>query len=369
METAEKQQKTIVNTIIDGISGIFLPIVNLLSAAGILKGILAILTSTAVLSSSSETYLVLNAMADSLFYYLPVLLAFTAARKFGANPFTAVVIAGVLLYPSLNTVLEAGTTVHLLGLPLKGVTYHASVIPMILSAGLLFFVERFLYRTLPDLVKGFLTPLLSILIVGTVTLFVFGPVGAVVGDVLAAGYEFVYGLSPVAAGVLLGAAVQPMVIFGFHWSFILIGMNNITVNGHDTVLALMGPAVFAQAGASLAVLIKSKDKAFQSICASAALSALFGITEPAMFGVNLPRKKPMIGVCIGGGIGGAIAGYSGAQAMTFAFPSLAALPVFFGKGFALYLLSCLAGFGIAFLVTFILKFDADMEAGTNNESK
>ena len=359
MENTKKKKKTIVNTIIDGISGIFLPIVNLLSAAGILKGVLAILTATAVLSGESETYLVLNAMADSLFYFLPVLLAFTAARKFGANPFTAVVIAGILLYPSLTTILEAGTTVHFLGLPLRGVTYHSSVIPMILAAGLLLFVERFFYKVLPDIVNGFLTPLLSILIVGFVTLFLFGPIGAVVGDVLAKGYEFVYGLSPIAAGLLLGAVVQPMVIFGFHWSFILIGMNNITVNGHDTVLALMGPPVFAQAGAALAVMIKTKDKPFKSICASAALSAVFGITEPAMFGVNLPKKKPMIGVCIGGGIGGALAGFSGAQAMTFAFPSLAALPVFFGNGFALYLVSCLSGFAIAFGVTLLLKFDTE----------
>lgn len=355
----QTKKKSVVNVIIDGISGIFLPIVNLLSAAGILKGILAILTTASLLSADSETYLVLNAMADSLFYFLPILLAFTAARKFGANPFTAVVIAGVLLYPSLTTLLEQGITVHFLGLPLKGVAYHSSVIPIILAAGLLYFVERFLNRMLPDMVKGFLTPLLSILIVGSITLLLFGPFGAVAGDILAAGYEFVYKLSPVIAGLLLGTVVQPMVIFGFHWSFILIGMNNITVSGHDTVLALMGPAVFAQAGAALAVMFKSKDKAFRSICASAALSAIFGITEPAMFGVNFPRKKPMAAVCIGGGIGGALAGFSRAQAMSFAFPSLASFPVFYGDGFVLYVVSCLVGFAAAFLVTMFLKFDAD----------
>lgn len=354
------EKKTKLNVIIDGISGIFLPIVNLLSAAGILKGILAILLATSCLSAESETYLVLNAMSDSLFYFLPILLAITSARKFGANPFTAVVIAGVLLYPSLTTVLETGTTIHFFGIPLLGVTYHSSVIPSIVAVGLLAFVERFFYKYLPDMIKGFLTPLLCIFIVGTVTLFLFGPVGAVIGDALAVGYEFVYDLSPIIAGMFLGAIIQPMVIFGFHWSFILIGMNNITVNGKDTVLALMGPAVFAQAGASLAVMIKSKDNTFQSICASAMLSALFGITEPAMFGVNLPRKKPMIAVCIGGGVGGALAGLSGACAISFAFPSLAALPVFFGEGFVLYLISCFIGFLVAFLTAMIMKFEVDL---------
>lgn len=360
METIKK--KAIVNVVIDGISGIFLPIVNLLSAAGILKGVIAVLTAMAILPLESDTYLVLNAMADSLFYFLPVFLAFTAARKFGTNPFTAVVIAGALLHPSLTMVMEAGKTVNFLGIPLRGVTYHSSVIPIILGSGMLVFVERFLNKILPDVIKVFLTPLLSVLLVGFVTLFAFGPVGTVVGDVLAAGYELVYGLSPVVAGLLLGIVIQPMVIFGFHWSFILIGMNNIAVSGHDTVLALMGPAVFAQAGAALAVMFKSKDKTFRSICASAALSALFGITEPAMFGVNLPRKKPMVAVCVGGGFGGGVAGLSGAQAMSFAFPSLAALPVFFGSGFALYLVSCLIGFTVAFLLTMLLKFDAEIES-------
>lgn len=360
MENDKKGKKSFLNFIIDGISGIFLPIVNLLSAAGILKGVLAILVAVSLLSSESETYLVLNAMADSLFYYLPVLLAFTSARQFGVNPFTAMVIAGVLLYPSLTTVLETGTTVHFLGVPLRGVTYHSSVIPIILGVGLLYFVEKFFYKVLPDMIKGFLTPLLCIVIVGGVTLAIFGPIGAVIGDVLASGYELIYGLSPIIAGMLLGAVIQPMVIFGFHWSFILIGMNNITVSGHDTVLALMGPAVFAQAGAAFAVMMKSKDKSFKSICASAGLSALFGITEPAMFGVNLPRKKPMIAVCIGGGVGGALAGFSGASAMSFAFPSLAALPVFFGKGFALYLISCLSGFLVAFILTLSMKFKTDI---------
>ncbi len=355
-----QKEKTLVQVLIDGISAIFLPIVNLLSAAGILKGVLAILTATAVLSTKSETYIVLNAMGDSLFYFLPVMLAYTSANKFGVNPFTAVVISGILLYPDLTQLMEKGNTVHFLGLGLRGVTYHSSVIPIIMATGFLYLVEKALEKVIPELIKGFMIPLISIIVVGFVTLAVFGPIGAVIGDVLAAAYENVYGLSPLIAGLLLGAVIQPMVIFGFHWSFILIAMNNITVSGHDTILALMGPAVFAQAGAAFAVMLKSKNGAFRSVCASAVLSALFGITEPAMFGVNLPRKKPMIAVCIAGGIGGMIAGASKASALSFAFPSIATIPVFFGKGFLLFLLSCLLGFVIAFVATMFLKFDADL---------
>lgn len=360
MNTSSQHQKSMINTIIDGIAGIFLPIVSLLSAAGILKGIIAVLIATDVLIKESDNYLVLNAMADSLFYFLPMLLAYTSAKKFGANPFTAVVIAGIFLYPSLNHILESGQTVEFFHIPLKGVTYHSSVIPIILASALLTFVEKFLNKIFPDMVKGFLTPLLCIIFVGFVTLFLFGPIGMVIGDFLANIYEYIYNFSPIISGALLGTVIQPMVIFGFHWSFILIGMNNIAVLGSDTVLVLMGPAVFAQAGAGFAVFLKSKDTKFKSICASSILSALFGITEPIMFGVNLPRKKPMIAVCIGGGIGGAIAGYSGAKAIAFAFPSLASLPVFYGDGFLLYILSDVIAAIIAFIIAYCLKFKVDL---------
>lgn len=352
--------KKVTNSLIDGISGIFMPIVNLLSAAGILKGILAVLTAASIVSMESETYLVLNAMADCVFYFLPVFLAATAAKKFGANPYTCMAIAGIVLYPSLASVLESGTTVHFLGIPLKGVAYHSSVLPMILVAAVLPYMEKFLDRILPDVIKGFLSPMISIIAVGTVTLFAFGPVSAVVGDKLTIGYEFVYHLSPAVAGLLLGAVVQWFVIFGLHWSFLLIAMNNIIVTGHDTVLALMAPAVFAQMGAALGVMVRSRNKAFKSICASAALTALMGTTEPAMFSVNLPRKKPMLAVSIGGAVGGCLAGISGAQAMSFAFPNVITLPVFLGEGFVLFVVGCVAATVVAFVLALVMKYDVDL---------
>lgn len=360
-QTSPANSSSLVNKIIDGISAIFLPIVSLLSAAGILKGFIIILTTTNVLATDSDTYLILNAMADSLFYFLPILLAYTSAKKFNANPFTAVVIAGILLYPALNTILESGKTIYFLGLPLKGVTYHSSVIPIILATATLSYVERFFDKIFPDLIKSFLTPLLSIVVVGFITLFLFGPLGAIIGDCLAYIYELIYSFSPILSGILLGAIIQPMVIFGFHWSFLLVAMNNVAVLGSDTILALIGPAVFAQVGAGLAVLVKSKNPQFKSLCASSILSAIFGVTEPVMFGVNLPRKKPMIAVCIGGGIGGAIAGYSGAKAVAFVLPSLASLPVFLGEGFGIYLFSYFVSAVVAFAVTYILKFKVDLD--------
>lgn len=362
MSTAGRQGIT--SRLIEGITGIFMPLANLLSAGGILKGIMAILVAAGTISRESQSYLVLDAVTDSLFYFLPFLLAVTAAKKFGANPYMGMVIAGILLYPALSQTLSEGQTIYFFGLPLKGVIYRSGVLPIILAVGLQSHLEKLLNRVLPEMIRGFMLPLVCIPIVAIVSLAVFGPIGAVTGDALAAGYQYVYSLAPIVAGFLLGGAVQPMVLFGFHWSFLLLGMNNVLVTGSDTVLPLIGPAVFAQAGAALAVMIKSRDTAFRSICASAVLSALFGITEPALFNISLPRKKPLIAVCIGGAVGGALTGASGLVLRVFTFPSLVSMPVYYGEGFGLYLTGCLAGFLIAFTFSMLMRYPVDTEEAT-----
>ncbi|MEK3715898.1 PTS transporter subunit EIIC [Paenibacillus sp. FSL R7-0333] len=355
-ETVVKPSKrSLVNIIIDGISGIFLPIVNILSAAGIMKGLLAGVVALELISKTEGTYTVLNAMADSLFHYLPLLLAFTAARKFGANPYTAVVIGGVMLYPSLTTLFANNEVIEFMGMSIKPVNYPASAIPIILAVGLLVYVERFCVKILPEVIRGFFTPLISVIVVSSVTLLVFGPMGALAGDALADGYRTVYNLSSVGAGMVLGAIIQPMVIFGLHWSLVPLAINNISTGGSDTILALMGPAAFAQAGAALAVFIKAKDKQFRTLSLSASISALFGVTEPAMFGVNLPLRKPMIIVCCAGSIGGGMVGMFGSSAISFAFPGLATLPAYLGEGFGGFLIACTTGFLIALIATLCVK--------------
>ncbi len=360
-----EQKKSLLSRFLDGISDIFGPIVNLLSAAGILKGIMLILVTARVLSDESSTYAVLNAMSDSLFYFLPIILADSCAKKFGANRYTAMVIAGVLIYPKLVAMMSAAPYVSFMGIPLKSATYSSTVIPTILACALLAAVERLLTKYLPEVIKGFAVPIISIFTVSFATLAVFGPLGAVVSDGLAAGYDYVHGLSPIAAGLVLGATIQLMVLVGVQWSFILIAMNNISLNGEDTVLALMGPAIFAQAGAGLAVLIRTKGsgaaaKRFRSTAITGIVSAILGVTEPVMYGVNLPKRKPMIAVCVGGGLGGAIVGLSGAKARAFAFPSLASFPVYFGEGFAMFVVGCAVGFVSAFIVSMLLKYDTSV---------
>jgi PTS system beta-glucosides-specific IIC component len=356
--TGIKVRKNLVSAAIETLSGIFLPIVNLLSAAGILKGIVIALSTAGVLSPADTTYTFLYAMGDGLFYFLPVVLAATAAKKFGANVYTALVIGGILLYPSLTDLFEAGRTLSLAGVPLIPVRYPYSVIPIIFAAALQSFLEKGCGKVFPALVKEFLTPLFTTVITVSAVFFVLGPAGKLIGDALAAGYSAVYTMSRIAAGFFVGGLIQVMVIFGFHWGLIPIAMNNIAVNGSDTLLAFFAPPVFAQAGAAFGVFCKTKNRALKTSALSAVVSALFGITEPALFGVTMPLKKPFIAVCIAGALGGALAAYSRAAAMAFAFPSMLTMPVFIGNGFGLLLFSCLFSLLLAFILTLVFKFDA-----------
>lgn len=355
------KKKTLFDTIIDGIAGIFLPFINLLTAAGILKGILAILTMTAVVKEGTATYLVLHAISDSVFYFLPLLIGHSAAKKFGANPYTALILACILVYPELAAILQPGVTFDVFGIPFKGVTYASSVLPIIMAVGLLYFVEKGLKKLLPEVIQGFLIPLLSLIFVTLVTLGIFGPIGMAVSDGMAIGYEYVYSLSPMVAGFILGFAIQAMVIIGLQWGFLIVAMNNLALTGKDTILPMFGPAIFAQVGAIAAVMLKTKDKKLRSLGASAMVSAFFGIGEPAIFGITLPRKKPFLAVLIGGGIGGAITGHAGTEAMAFAFPSLASLPVYYGPGFIEFVLSCVLATVIAFALTMVMKFPVDLD--------
>ncbi|MCS6131796.1 protein-L-isoaspartate O-methyltransferase [Clostridium botulinum] len=345
-----------ISKIIDIISGMFVPIINVMSAAGILKGIVAILGAMNILTPNSDTYVIFNGIADAFFYYIPVFLAFTAAKKLKANQYTAVFIPVIMLHPNITSLLKEKDIINFIGININSVTYSSSVIPIILAVSLLHYVEEFFSKIIPSVVKEFFTPLCSILVVVPITFIVFGPIGTVIGNGLASIYENIYAFNPIMAGACLGFLIQPMVILGFHWSLVPLAINNIALNGYDTILALMGPAVFAQAGAALAVFFITKNKNLKTVAASASISAIFGVTEPALFGVNLLLKRPLFFVCLAGGIGGAVVGISGSSAISFAFPGLGTIPVFLGLGFKGFLIGCALGFIISFLLTIIFKF-------------
>lgn len=346
-----------VDDFIDLLSALFMPFINLMISTGIIKGIVSLLLATNVISESSSTYEILNAIGDAFFYFIPVFLAITAGKRFGVEVFTSALLGCILLHPSMTSLMSSDKVVLFFGLEVPKVFYASSVIPIILAIYFTKYIQNFCYKIIPETFRGLFTPPICLLIMTPLILFIFGPIGKVVGAMLANGYEWLYGLSPLVAGIIVGAFQPFMVMFGLHWGLFTVAINNISLVGYDTILALFGAAIFAQGGAALGVAFKTKNKKFKSQAISAGLTTLLGITEPAMYGVNLKLKKPMVCACIAGAFGGAIAGFFECRATSFALPALTTLPVFMQKAFVPFVISLTGAFILAFVLVMFIKFD------------
>lgn len=365
----DNAKMSLFNKVIDVISGIFIPIINVLMAAALLKGILMVVLNAGLIKETDGVYRILYAISDGFFHFLPIFLAFTAAHKLKASPYTAVFIAAALVHPDITDLFESGASMDLFGISIPSVTYPSSVIPIILAVGLLHYIEIPLEKYLPTALKGFLKPMLAVTIVTPITFLVFGPIGTMIGQILADAYGMLYGFNPILAGAIIGLIWQPMVIFGFQWGMVPVIMDHINVLGMDTILPFLGPAVMGQAGASMAVSLMSKNKKLKSLAMSCSITAILGITEPALYGVTVPLKRPMIAACIAGSIGGAIVGTSNAAAVSFAFPSMISLVVYFGDGFWTFFAALIIGFVVSFILTFLFRFVEPVEQEELTEAK
>ena len=349
---SDKPKENIVNRFISFISSVFTPFLGAMAGTGVLKGLLALLVAIGWLDKTSGTYQIWYAAGDAFFFFLPIWLAFTAAKQLKVNQYVAGALAGALLYPSLATVLTGTKPLDFLGIRVIGTTYSSSVIPILLAVWLLSYLQPALDRAFHESIRNILTPLVSLLIMVPLTLLVVGPLGTSVGTVLSSGVESIYNVAPYVAGAVMGAMWQVFVIFGVHWTFVPVMTNNIGQLGHDYMLPMLSVAVLSQAGATLGVFLKTKDKKMKALAGSAVLTGILGITEPAIYGVTLKLKKPFIFATIAGGIGGAIAGGGGAQASAFTLPSLLALPTYLGKGF----MSVVVGIIVAFVLAAVLTY-------------
>ncbi|ODB59186.1 beta-glucoside-specific PTS transporter subunit IIABC [Paenibacillus polymyxa] len=360
--------------VIDVISSIFAPLLGVMAGSGILKGLLLIASNLGWLLPKDTTYMILYAAADSLFYFLPLLLAVTTARKFGGNIFVALTIAGGLLYPTIVTLKTEATPTDFFGIPIVMMSYSSTVIPIILAVIVMSKLEKWCNRVIHESVKNFITPLILLVIMLPLTLIVFGPVGVYVGNAIATALVAAFSFSPLLAGAILGACWQLLVIFGVHWGLIPVFINNIAVNGRDGIKPAASASVFAQTGAAFGVMLKTKNKKLKTLAGSATLTALFGITEPAVYGVTLPLKRPFIAGIIGGAAGGAIIGQAGTQAFASGAPGLLTLPIFYGpggQGFPGLILGITVSFLVSAILTYILGFEdpVEEEETTNNSAK
>lgn len=351
-----KNKVGVFNRIVDVISSIFAPFLYTLAACGILQGILGILVALNWIDTSGGTYQILNFVSWTAFTFLPVLISITAAKKFGANTYMAVVIACALVCPDYINMVNTGADIHFLGIKVQLLSYTSSVIPIILSIWVASYVQKFFDKYLPIVVRNLFSPMFTIAIMVPLTLLAFGPIGNTIGGAIGGAYNYLYGLSPIVAGVIVGGLWEVLVIFGVHWGITPVTVGNYAALGYDTFTGLQASAVFSQAGAALGVFLKTKDREMKGVSLSAAVTGLFGITEPAIYGVNLRLKKPMICGCVAGAVAGGVAGAFHAVSWGYNMPGIATIPAYFKAGHASEFIGFLISIVIAFVLGVILTY-------------
>lgn len=397
----------IVSRLMDIISSIFAPFLYPLAACGVLQGLISLFAALGWMDPASGTYRILNFVSWTGFTFLPVMVAFTAAKKFNVNPFTAVIAACALVSPDYMNMLTANKILLVnsadpamqalmqeavnnpqiarvlaevagipinadpltfLGMPVQYLSYTASVIPIILMVWIMSYVQRFFERILPLVIRNLFTPMFCIAIMVPLTLLAFGPIGNMIGGAIGGVYNTLYHLSPSIAGAVVGALWMPLVTLGVHWGITPVTVGNYATLGYDTFTGLQASPVFAMAGAVLGVYLKSKDPEMKRVSLSAGMTALFGITEPAIYGVALRLKRPMICGCVAGAVGGSIAGAFNAVSWSYCLPGIAVLPVFFKEGhmpqFLGFLLSICVAFVLGAILTYIVGFKEEQPAPT-----
>lgn len=397
----------IVSRLMDIISSIFAPFLYPLAACGVLQGLISLFAALGWMDPASGTYRILNFVSWTGFTFLPVMVAFTAAKKFNVNPFTAVIAACALVSPDYMNMLTANKILLVnsadpamqalmqeavnnpqiarvlaevagipinadpltfLGMPVQYLSYTASVIPIILMVWIMSYVQRFFERILPLVIRNLFTPMFCIAIMVPLTLLAFGPIGNMIGGAIGGVYNTLYHLSPSIAGAVVGALWMPLVTLGVHWGITPVTVGNYATLGYDTFTGLQASPVFAMAGAVLGVYLKSKDPEMKRVSLSAGMTALFGITEPAIYGVALRLKRPMICGCVAGAVGGSIAGAFNAVSWSYCLPGIAVLPVFFKEGhmpqFLGFLLSICVAFMLGAVLTYIVGFKEEQPAPT-----
>ncbi|EGO2585938.1 PTS transporter subunit EIIC [Enterococcus faecalis] len=381
-KTSTKEKNSLGNRILNTVAAIFTPVVPAIAASGMLKGILAIAVMVAnnfyqVDLKPLNTYIILSAASDALFYFMPVILGYSAAKVFKTNEYIAMVIGATLCYPTIVSLMTEKSAVTLFGLHVTKANYVSTVIPIILAIFMLAYVQRFLEKVIPEVLKIIMVPTLSLLLMIPATLLLFGPIGIYLGDGVNWLYYYIMNLSPILLGGFIGGIWCVLVIFGAHRGLVPIGINDVARTGRQNLLAFAGAANFSQAGAAFGVFVRTKNKDLKAVAASATVTALFGITEPAIYGANLRLKKPMIYAVASGAAGGALMGWGGSYGTAFANQGLLTIPVYAEAGtkaFICYLLGCGIAFFGAFLLTIFLGFndlpldDSRQEPGLKTEA-
>lgn len=374
-EKVEAEKGSIWNSILQGISKIFTPLVPAIAASGLIKGLLAIASRMGWVADTNSTYILLNTASNVIFYFMPVFLAYTTAKTMKCNKINAMVLGAFLCHPVIDALIQdVSNPSTIFGLPVikkaftigesvKVFSYVESVIPIILTVIALSYLEKLLKKIIPDMLEIVLVPGLSLIIMLPVMLVVLGPVGIYVGYAIQWLYQTLYSFSPILGGTIVGGLWGVCVIFGAHRALLPIGLNDVALTGTNTLMCFAGSANFAQAGAALGIALKTKNKDMKQVAVAATIPAfLVGITEPAIYGCNLRLKKPMVCAVIAGAVGGAIMGIGHAVNTGFANNGILTIMTYYGEGtlfsqFMAYLIGIVVAFVSAAALTYIVGFE------------
>ncbi len=359
-ETGEEKKKF---NILELIAGCFTAILPVLTAAGMLQALLVLATSFGV-SDKNDTYIVLYNIANAAFYFLPVILGFSCAKKFHVNSYMGAFLGAILIHPDLM-----GKGLSFIGIPIKAVTYSSSVVPIFLGVAFMSIVEPLADKVCPKIVKFFLKPLLTIIIVAPVTLIVLGPIGMVIGEYLSKLILFINNNFGMLTPIIIGGLCPVIIMTGMHYAIMPISIQQFSTMGYDSIMAPgMLCCNIAQGGAGLAVALKTKNKDFKALATSTGITALLGITEPVMYGVNLKLKRPFLAVMIGGACGGIVSGIFAVKSFAFASPGLAGIAIFIGGNGFKNIIGALLSIVVAFIVSFVMTLILGFEDETDGEA-
>jgi PTS system beta-glucosides-specific IIC component len=362
-EKVEKKKQNPLSKLFDFISGIFTPILPAITGAGMIKGIVALLVAAGWMGTDNSTYVILSAIGDGAFYFLPIVLAVSAARKLGSNMYIAAAIGAAILHPTVTTLLGSGDKVTFASLPVVAATYSSSVIPIVIAVWLASYVEKAVDKITHASLKLIIVPTVTLLVIVPLTLIAVGPLGVIIGDGLTGGISWLFENTGLFAGLLLGGTMSLLIITGMHYALIPIMIASIAQLGYDYMIPVMMVANFAQAGSALGVSLRTKNSKLKSLSMSTSITAFMGITEPAMYGVNMRLKKPFIAALAGGAVGGAFLSLFKVKAYVIGgLAGLSGIPMVLGATFVYSLIGFAIGAAVAAVVTYILGFEDEPEA-------
>lgn len=362
------------SALIGVITASMMPVIGLLAASGILKGLLALIVSANWLSAKSSTYMIINAMGDSVFYFLPILVGFTAAKRLGADQIIMGVVGGVLAYPTLVQVASKTTSTAMnvngdfFGIPIHIANYTYSIFPMIAAAWIASKIEPWLKKHIVMSLRMILSPLLEVFIVSAVIIVVVGPIITLLSSYLASGIVALLKFSPAISGLIIGGFYQCLVIFGLHWAVIPVVASQIATTGHSALNAIVSATMVAQGAAAMAVFVKTKKNIdMKQIAGAATLSAFAGVTEPAMYGINLKYGRIFWTANIGSAVGGLLTGLLHVDMWGFAGSLIGFASFINPKGidasFTGYLIASAATIVVSFVCTYLFGFkEEDLES-------